>query len=171
MNVATGRSLGRVHVGVSVDPDETDFLVLAAEELGDPGHGSRSDRVIAPEDERDFAGFERLQHQVGAGGAGGGDFLKIFGVGGAFFFLFRDSDGDIAGIFDDVSYGFETGFQSGDANGGRTHVNAAARLAEVKRNADHADLARSNVAVRCASFRHSKFSVLTSQSTQFACSY
>ena len=107
--------------------------------------------MIAAEDERNFAGFERLQYQVGALGAGGGDFLEIFGVGRAFFFLLRDGDGDVARVFDNVPDGFEAGFESGDADGGRPHVNAAAGLAEVERNADHADLARGDVAERRAS--------------------
>jgi hypothetical protein len=45
-----------------------------------------------------------------------------------------------------VSDGFEARFESGDADRGRPHVNAAAGLAKVKRNADHAYLARSDVA-------------------------
>src|SRR5271169_156098 len=110
--------------------------------------------MITAEDERNFAGLERLQHQVGALGAGGGDFLEIFGVGRAFFLLLGDGNGDVAGIFDDVSDGFETGFEPSDADGRRTHVNAAAGLTEVERDANHADLARGDAAVGCASLRH-----------------
>src|ERR1700732_5007235 len=102
--------------------------------------------MIAAEDERNFAGFERLQYQVGTLDAGCGDFFEVFGVGGSFFFLLRDGHSDVAGIFDNVPDGFEACFESGDADRGRTHVNAAARLAEVERNTDHADLAWSNVA-------------------------
>src|SRR5882762_6725126 len=102
--------------------------------------------MIAAEDERNFAGFERLQYQIGALDAGGGDFLEIFGVDGAFFFLLGDGYSDVAGIFDYVSNRFEAGFESGDADGGRPHINAAAGLAKVERNADHTDLARSDVA-------------------------
>src|SRR3979411_948452 len=102
--------------------------------------------MIAAQDEGNFAHFERLQYQVGTLDASGGDFLEVFGVGGAFFFLFRDGDGDVARIFDNVPDGFEAGFESGDADGGRSHVNAAAGLAKVERNADHAYLARSDVA-------------------------
>src|SRR5579859_7504391 len=126
--------------------------------------------MIATEDERNFAGFERLQDQVGALGAGGGDFLEVLGVGGAFFFLFRDGDGDVAGVFDNVSDGFEAGFESGYANGGRAHVNTAAGLAEVERDADHADLAGSDVRERRGSLWHelvlsSRFSVLSQPSS------
>jgi hypothetical protein len=86
---------------------QSDLLVLAAEILGDARHRARGHRVIAAEDERNFAGFERLQYQVGAGGAGGGDFLEIFGVSRAFFFLLGNGDGDVAGVFDNVADGFE----------------------------------------------------------------
>src|SRR5260370_14188900 len=110
--------------------------------------------MIAAEDERNFASFERLQHQIGALYTCGSDFLEVFGVGRAFFFLFGDRDGDVAGVFDNVSDGFEARFESSDANGGRTHVNAAAGLAEVKRNANHANLARGDIAERRASKWH-----------------
>jgi hypothetical protein len=102
--------------------------------------------MIAAEDERNLAGFERLQNEVRAFYARGSDFLEVFGIRHAFFFLFGDGDGDVAGVFDNVANGFEAGFESGDADGGRTHVNAAAGLAEVERNANHADLARGDVA-------------------------
>jgi hypothetical protein len=48
----------------------------------------------------------------------------------------------------------EAGLESGDADGGGTHVNAAAGLAEIERHANHADLARGDVAVRRASLSH-----------------
>jgi hypothetical protein len=63
--------------------------------------------MIAAKDERNFAGFERLQNQVGTLGAGGSDFLEVFGIGGACFFLLGDGDGDVAGVFDDVADSLE----------------------------------------------------------------
>jgi len=123
-------------------------------------------RMIAAEDERDLAGFERLQHHIGALGAGGSDFLEVFGVSRAFFFLLGDGDGDVAGVLDNVPDGFKAGFESGDADRRWTHVNAAAGLAKIKRNANHADLTGSDAAVGCASLSHktsSQFPVLSSQ--------
>src|ERR1019366_9687081 len=111
-----------------------------------------------------------LQHQVGALGAGGSDFLEVLGVGRACFFLFGDGDGDVAGVFDDVADSFEAGFESGNADGGRPHVNAAARLAKIKRNANHADVARGDAGERSASLGHSEFSVVSCQLAQFAVS-
>ena len=143
-----GEALGRVDVGVGVDPDQSDFLVLAAIELGDAGHRSRRHRVVAAQHQRNLAGFQRLQHQFGVLGAGGGDFFQILRVGSAFLLLFRDGDGNIAAVFDHVSQGFQARFQAGDAHRRRPHVDAAARLAKVERNADHADLLGSDAGGR-----------------------
>ena len=123
------------------------FWFLTAIKLGDAGDGTGGNRMISAEDQRNFAGLERFENEVSAFGASRGNFLQVLGVRRAFFFLLRDGDGDVAGVFDDVADGFEAGFESGDADGGWTHVDAAARLAEVERNADHADLAGSDTAV------------------------
>ncbi len=101
--------------------------------------------MISAERERDFAGLESLYHQLGVLGAGGGDFFQVFGVGGAFFLLLGNGDGDVAAVFDFVAEGFEAGFESGDADGGRSHIDAAAGLAEIEGNADDADFAGSDV--------------------------
>jgi hypothetical protein len=92
-------------------------------------------------------------------------------VSRAFFFLFGDGDGDVASVFDNVPNGFEARFESGNADSGRTHVNSAAGLAKVKRDANHANLARGDATVGCASVSHNKssqFSVPGSQLIQFA---
>ena len=154
MDIAAGRGVGGVHVGVGVDPEEADFLVLAAVELGDAGDRAGRDRVIAAEDEGTLPASSVFSTRSALLGAGGGDFLEILGVGGAFFLLLGDGDGDVAGIFDNVADGFEAGFESGDADGGRAHVDAAAGLAEVERNANHANLARGDVGVGRASLSH-----------------
>jgi hypothetical protein len=41
-----------------------------------------------------------------------------------------------------MSQGLEPGFKSSDPDRGRPHVNAAARLAQIERSAEDADLAR-----------------------------
>ena len=139
MHVAAGRGFGRVDVGVGVDPDQADALVLAAVELGDAGDRAGCHGMVAAQHQRDFAGFERLDHQFGVLGAGGGDFFQIFGVRVAFFFLLGNGDGDVAAVFDLVAEGFQARFEAGHAHGRGAHVDAAARLAEIKRNADDAD--------------------------------
>ena len=47
MDVAAGRTVGGINVGVSVNPEEADLLVLAAMEFRDSGHGARCNRVIS----------------------------------------------------------------------------------------------------------------------------
>ncbi len=68
-----------VDVGMRVDPDQADFLILAAIKLGDASHRARGNRMIAAQHQRNHAGFQRLYHQLGGFGAGGGNFFQIFG--------------------------------------------------------------------------------------------
>jgi len=120
--------------------------------------------VIASKNERNLPGFERLQYHIGALGAGSGDLLEVFEISRACFFLLGDGDGNVAGILDNVPDGLKARFQSGNPNGGRTHVNPAAGLAKVKRNTDHADVARRDAAVGRAALSHRmRFSVPGSQ--------
>ena len=58
---------------------------------------------------------------------------------------FGQRDRDVACILHDVAESLELGFQSGNAHGRGPHVDAAARLAEVERHADDADLLGLNV--------------------------
>jgi hypothetical protein len=108
IDVAAGRTVGSVDVGVRVDPDEADASGSAAIELGNPSHGACGHRVIAAQDERHLPGFERLEHQFGVLGAGGGDFFQIFRVRIAFLLLFGDGHGDVAAVFHHVSQSFES---------------------------------------------------------------
>lgn len=61
-------------------------------------------------------------------------------MGIAFLFLLGDGDRDIPSVFDDVTEGFKAGFESGNADGGWSHIDAAAGLSEIERDADDADL-------------------------------
>src|ERR1700740_3034959 len=149
VDVAGGRGLRSIHVAVSIDPEQSNFLVLPAVELGDPGHGAGSDGVIAAEDERNGAGLETFEDQFGAFGAGCGDFLQIFGMGGAFLLLLGDGDGDVSAVLDDVADGSEGGFESGDADSGRAHVASPPRLAEIERDSDDANLLGSDGTEGC----------------------
>ena len=86
--------------------------------------------------------FERLDHQFGGFDAGLADLLQVSRVLLAGLLGFGDGDADVAAIGDDVAQRFKMRLEAGDAHGGGAHVHAAARLAEVERNADDADLAR-----------------------------
>ena len=81
-----------------VDPDQADLLFLATIELGDARDRARRYGVIPAENQRNFAGFESLQNQFGALGAGGGDFLKVLGTGIANFLLFGNGNCDIDAV-------------------------------------------------------------------------
>src|SRR5215831_5746851 len=140
VDVATGRRFGGVDIAVGVDPDQADALVLPTVKFGDSGDRAGSDGVIPAQHERDFPRFERFEHEVRALGAGGGDFLQIFRVGVAEFFLFGNGDRDVAAVLNDVADGFEAGLEAGDAHGGGAHVDTAARLAEVEGDANDTDL-------------------------------
>ncbi len=156
MHIAARRRLGRVYVAVRVDPQQADFLPLSPVELRHARDGARRHRVISAQNQRNFAGLERLDDHVRTLEAGRGNFFQIFGARRAFFFLLRDGDGDVAGIFHVVANGFEPRLQPGDAYGGWTHVHAAARLAKVEGNADDTNLPRSNAAERRGSQGHNQ---------------
>ena len=61
-------------------------------------------------------------------------------------FLLGESNGNVAAVFDVMADGFEAGLESGDADGGRAHVDAAAGLSEIERHSDDANLARNDAA-------------------------
>ena len=122
------------------------FWFWRAVKFGDSRDCSGSDGMVAAKHEGNLPCFEGLENEVGALGAGGGDFLQIFRVGRAFFFLLGKSDGNIAAVFDVMADGLEAGLESGDAHGGGTHVDAAAGLSQVKRHSDDANFARNDAA-------------------------
>ena len=105
--------------------------------------------MISAEGQRNFSGLERLDHQLRMLGAGRGDFLQILRVRVAFFLLFRHGDGDVAAVFDLVAERLEARFESGDADRRRSHVDAAARLAEIERHTDDANFSGRDVGGAC----------------------
>src|ERR1700730_36935 len=98
MYVSAGRAVGSVEVGVSVNPDQANFLILTAVELRDTGNGSSGNRMIATQSDWYFARFQRFYDEVRVLAASGGNFLQIFCVGIAFFFLFGDVDHSISRV-------------------------------------------------------------------------
>ena len=85
-------------------------------------HRSRSHGMVSAENKRKFAGLQRLQDHVCMFGAGGGDFLQIFGPWIALFLLLGDGDGNITAVFHHVPKRLQTGLQSGHADSGRAHI-------------------------------------------------
>ena len=149
MHIAAGRGIGSIDVGVGVDPDEADALVLPAIEFGNARDGACRHGVISAEARAALVPASSvLSTKFGVLGAGRGDFFQVLRVGGAFLFLFRDGDGDVAAVFHLVPQSFEARFKSGDAHRRRPHIDAAPRLPEVERDADDADFAARDVGRR-----------------------
>src|SRR6185437_1683650 len=98
VDVAAGRSFGRVEVGVGVDPDEADFLLPLAVKGGDTGDGPGGDGVVSAEDDGAHAFFERLLDDFSSAGTGFGDLGEIAGVLLSGVFGFGDGDADVAGV-------------------------------------------------------------------------
>src|SRR6516162_8042221 len=126
---------------MSIDPDQSDTLTLPAIEFSHARHSTRGHRVVTPETKWNFPGLKRLEHKLGMLGARGGDLFQILRVRIAFFFLLGNSDGNVAAVFDFMPDYLQTCFQSCHTNGGRAHIDAAARLAEIEGNTNDANLA------------------------------
>ena len=73
MHVAAGRGFGGIDVGVGVDPDQADGLILAAVELGDAGNRPGCHGMVPAKRQRNFSGLERLDHEFRMFRASGGD--------------------------------------------------------------------------------------------------
>src|SRR5271156_2729055 len=140
MHVSAGRAIGCIDVGVSVNPDKADVLVLTAIELRHACNRSRSNGMIATQSNRHLAGFQRLDHEFCMLGAGCGDLLQILCMRIAFLLLLGNSDGHISGVFNNVPKRLQTRLEPSDAHRRGTHIYAAARLTEVERYTDDANL-------------------------------
>jgi hypothetical protein len=110
--------------------------------------------VISAERQRNFSGLKSLDDEIGVLGAGGRDLLEILGVGLAGVLLFRDGNTDIAAVFDIVSELFELVLKPGDTDSGRPHIDTAARLTEIERDAKDANLLGNNADGRCRYANH-----------------
>src|SRR5580692_6230800 len=101
---------------------------------GNAGSDASGDRMVAAEDEREETFAERFLDGGGEILAGLGDFLEIFGSFFADLHFFGLFDFEIADVFDGVAELLDARLQARAAKGGRTHVDAAAALAEVHGN-------------------------------------
>jgi len=75
MHVSAGRTVGGVDVCVSVDPDQSNFLILAAIESATPATVPAAIRMIAAESDGHFPCFQCFYDKFSVLGAGRGDFL------------------------------------------------------------------------------------------------
>ena len=141
VHIAGGRSFRGVDVGVGVDPEDADLLLLAAIELRHSGDGAGRQRVIPAQHQRRHALLQRFQHRLGGAVAGFGYLLQVAGVVAARGLGLGDLHADIAAIGDPVAEGFQARLEAGDPHGGRPHVHPAAAGAHVQRNTDDANAA------------------------------
>jgi len=136
MHVAAGRAFWGVDVAMSVDPEQSDFLVLLTVKLRNSGDCPGCNRVIAAQGERNLPRRQGLNDQLRVGCAGLGDLVESICRRVAFGFGLQHRDRNISAVFYLVSHSLEFGLKSSNAHRGRSHVNPAPRLAEIKGNTD-----------------------------------
>ena len=98
--------------------------------------------MIAAQHQRNLAGLKRRDDKLSFFGAGVGDFFQVLGVRIARRLRFGQRDRHVAFVFDDVAQRLELAFEAGDADCRGAHINATARLTEIERHADDANLLR-----------------------------
>ena len=142
VDVAAGAGIRRVHVGVRVEPDQADLLFAAfAEVARDAGHGSDGDGMVAAQHQRDASalaghpatcrrGARKLRRSAA-------DTWRARSPSGQALGLL---DRNVAEIFDVIAERVQPRVQIGHAHGRRTHIHAAAALAQVERRADDRDV-------------------------------
>src|SRR5882757_5014130 len=140
MDVAGGRGLGRVDVGVCVDPDETDSLVLCAEVVSHAGDGAGGDGVISAENNGCCAVCKSALHELCGLFCTQCDLFQEVSVVVTTVHRLSDRDGNVAPVGDGVAKGFEFCCETCDAQGGWTHVNPATLLSQIEWHTDDLDL-------------------------------
>src|SRR5277367_323131 len=123
--------------------------------------------MIAAQRDRDFVRLQRLDHELRMLGAGCGNLLQIFRMRITFLLLLSYGDSDVSAVLDDVSDRLKTRLEAGDADRRRPHIHAAARLAEVERNANNTNLSRNNAREGWGSCSH-KFELNAAMDTACA---
>ena len=142
VDVAARRGFGRIDVGVRVDPDDADLLVLAPVELRHARNRARGDGVVSAQHEGRHPLFQGLGHCFRRSRAGLGDLLQITRIRAAEFLRLGDFDGHVAAVLDMMAEGLQPRLQARYAHRRGPHVDAAAAGAHVERHADHANLSR-----------------------------
>lgn len=139
MDVAARSRLWRVDVGVGVEPDDAERNV-GSRELGHrAGDGADGNGVVAAEDEGEAAGVENFANGFRECAVDGEDGVDEAQVGASAGDGFGDGDGQVAEVLDIVAESGEACVDTCDAQGGGSHVYAAAARTEVEWDADDAD--------------------------------
>ncbi len=142
VHVARGRGLRGIDVGVGIDPDNADLLVLAAVELGDTRDGTSREGMVATQHQRGHTVAEGTDDGTRGLVAGFGDLVEKTGMYVAGAAGFGNFYGHIAAVGDLVAERFEPRFQTGDAYCRGAHVDSSPAGAEVERDADDTDAPR-----------------------------
>jgi hypothetical protein len=141
VNVAAERRAGSVHVAVRVDPQESDRQSLRfSRPSGGRRHRACGETVIAAEHQRHRPLVERQKRGLIELLTDIGDVVDIFLPLVAKRLRFRNRRREIAFIDDGAAEATEALAETGDAERGRPHVDAAAVAAEIERHADDVDL-------------------------------
>src|SRR5260370_34080793 len=135
--IAAGAALGRIHVGVRIQPDHADSFVARAKVAGNTAHRAYRHGMVAAEHQWQESAGKGFVHTGGESFAGGGDQPKVLGARVAFrpgFFLF---DVDVTPVLYLVPERSRPRMQVGDANGGWARIDATAALPQSERRADN----------------------------------
>ena len=104
--------------------------------------------MISAESQGNLPGFKGFDYQLRLSSARFRDFIEVLGIGIALRPGFLHRDVDIAAVLNVVTERLELGLKTGNAHGGGSHIHAAARLAEIERHADDADVLGLNILKR-----------------------
>jgi hypothetical protein len=96
--------------------------------------------MIAAQNQRELLGGQGALHHLSQARAGLGYLSKIFRFGVAFGLTFALDHGDVSQVLHFVAQLRQANVEIRYANGGRSHVDAAAARAEVERDADDRDV-------------------------------
>src|SRR5439155_16240849 len=139
VHVPAGAGLGRVHVGVGVNPDAAHGLVAVAVKLGDAGDRADRNRVIAAQRHGKEPRLERLVNAVRDFLARLLDFLQVLGALVAKVLLLGELDVNVARVLHLMAQVLDGRVQPRRAYRRRPHVHAAPLLPEVQRHAQNPD--------------------------------
>ena len=99
MDVAARAALGRIHIGMRVDPDQAQPFAPAMKVPRSAGDRSHRDGMIAAEYQRKCAGAQSAIHHLGHQGTGFRDLRQILGARMHFGLAFALDHGHVAQVF------------------------------------------------------------------------
>src|SRR5205823_5294739 len=144
MDIAAGRTVWRVDVGVRINPDQANFLSALPVIFRHSRGRARANRMIAAQHDRHLAGFERFQYEIGFLGAGRANLFQILRVRIARLLLLSNRNRNVPRILDHVPKLFEACFEPRHSYRRGAHINATPRLTEVEWYSDDTEFLGGN---------------------------